>query len=195
MSTQFQKVYLNKSNERNFRDIYRSSFPGSNWRDNVPFPKDPVYVIYHAETGDNPHDGQYSNFLKNSMSKEPTVVGFCMVHESTPYPMEYGPAPYMYNLCIHPEYRKKGCARSLLKWLLSLEEYAQTGLYCHMQADSPALGWITRYGWNKLANSKFNLVEFFHPPQGIQLHETVEKKDWPLSSKNYDAAENVIYLS
>jgi len=167
MTEEIKKFNFDKTNlqlQKACRKIFRESWPLNNWLDNIPYPGDTVYAFY------------VDNLL----------IGFCMVHNTTPPPVkplsERG--AYMYNLCVSKTYRHGGVAKQLLQAVVE----DNSKCYIHMPSDHHLLGWVTRHGWQEIGSSIHNLVEYSYG------FPSVEKKNTPTINQHYDPDENVIYL-
>jgi ribosomal protein S18 acetylase RimI-like enzyme len=158
------KLVLTRKNEETFKQIFKKCFTES-WRASIPFPKDPIIAALNSR-GD--------------------VVGFCFVHNETPYTMKYGQGSFMYNLCVDPQYRKQGVASNIIKHVT--REYPKC--YSHSLVESNH-NMMTRNGWKRIGVWREKFIEYVF---GVEVEKEIEVP-LELNTKNYDPDENVIYLS
>jgi len=159
--------YLTRKNENVYKQIFKMCFDDS-WKTSIPFVRDPIF---------------------EAQDEAKNVTGFCMVHSEPPYQMKYGPAPFLYNLCVDPKYRKQGVATSLLCFIA--EKYGR--LYSHMLATDPYHEFMTKNGWKRIGVWREKFVEYCY---GFDvLDEFNEQHVDVIRTPHYDPDENVVYLS
>lgn len=177
MSYVVAKTNLTRVNQPIFMKIWKTSFDTTAlWKNNVPYPDDPIWYV---SSGD-------------------CIVGFCMVHESTPPGVDVaGPGAYFYNLCVLPNFRNQGVATKIIETLKL--EYPD-GIYCHQLTNSktiPKPNWLLNHGWVFVGNWRTQLDTFYwnSDVEARELASQIpeEQKSWP-GSYHYDPVENVVYL-
>ena len=156
---------LTRKCEPEYRAIFKKCFPRDTWKSSIPFPKDPVIT---------------------ALDKNGRVVGFCLVHNETPYAMKQGPGSFMYNLCVDPVYQRQGAATAILQYVTSVFGKC----YAHSLVDGPH-ELMTRNGWKRVGLWREKYIEYswgFDVEDEIPIPET-------LNTDHYDPDENLIYLS
>lgn len=160
------KHLLTRKNEQTYKQIFKNCF-SETWRISVPFPKDTIIAALN-DIGD--------------------VIGFCMVHNTTPYTMSKGDGAFMYNLCVDTKFRKQGVATLILKFVATL--YPQVYAHVAVQSDYHD-SLMARSGWKRIGIWREKYIEYcfgFDVINETMIPET-------LFIQNYDPDENVIYLS
>jgi GNAT superfamily N-acetyltransferase len=131
-----QYCKLSKTNKSNIRKTFKKSFRNTNWADASPYPTD--NVIY----------------VKNCKNTTPPVadriVGFLMYHtdmeQNKSFGFEHNEYPYIYNLCVQPQFRNNGMATAMIERMKELH----SGLNLHHIASSGAKkahDWFTKRGF------------------------------------------------
>lgn len=155
-----KEVKLTRSNEPSFRSVFKECFPQEVWANSVPFPDDDVVGVYQ------------SNIL----------VGFCMMHFEPPYKWEKT-SKYIYNVCVLPQYRRKGVFRKMITNL----RCKYTNLCMHVSVDSPIREFLLKEGWNQVGLWREKFFEMATWGKNVELT--------PVGTDHYDPDNNIVYLS
>ena len=109
-----------------------------------------------------PSSGATSPMNAREHGKEQRIVGFCDLDDRPPTRCTgfmHNPRPYLSDVCVHPDYRRRGIARELLRRSeqLSQSEWNKTELYVRVdRTNAAALAAYQRRGYRRSA---------IHPPE------------------------------
>ena len=109
-----------------------------------------------------PSNGTQIKIPSNEPGKEPRIVGFCDVDARPPTRYTgyaHNPRPYLSDVCVHPDYRRRGIAKALLgrSEHLCRTEWGRSELYVRVdRTNDAAVTAYQRRGYRRSA---------IHPPE------------------------------
>ncbi len=165
-SVKIIKTQLDRKNVKDFKTIFKASFPDDSWRMSVPFRKDDIYAAV----------------------VDRKIVGFAMVHDTTPYPFKTGDGSFAYNLCVDPDHRCRGIATAIVNAILEDHKFCHTQTF---QNNITLCDWFAKRGWIRVGTFRDLYAEFSFGFSDVNA----EKNTSTTASKYYDPLENIIYLN
>jgi GNAT superfamily N-acetyltransferase len=176
---------LSKTNKSNIKKTFKKSFKQASWVESVPYLTDNVIYVKNCKDTDPPVADK--------------IVGFLMYHtdieQNKLFGFEHKEYPYIYNLCVQPQFRNNGMASAMIERM----KEAHDGLNLHHVASTgtqEAHDWFIKRGFIRGDVWRVNHAQYTWEKNNVELTLTEnEKVKDIIVSPYYDQAGNFFYLN